>query len=128
MQDEALRMGTNDALGHLSHPIGIQRMQTTLPIQIPHTQLAEFCQRHHIRRLALFGSVLRADFTPESDVDWLVEFEPGQVPGYIRLASMESELSDLIGRKADLRTPNELSRYFREDVLDSAVVQYVQDR
>lgn len=103
-------------------------MQTTLPIQIPNNKRAEFCQRHHIRKLALFGSVLREDFTPESDVDWLVEFEPGKVPGYIRLASMESELSEMIGRKADLRTPNELSRYFRQEVLDSAVVQYVQDR
>ncbi len=101
-------------------------MQTTLPIQIPYNQLAEFCQRHHICKLALFGSVLREDFTPESDVDWLVEFEPGQVPGYIRLAGMESELSEMIGRRADLRTPNELSHYFRQDVLDSAVVQYVQ--
>lgn len=100
-------------------------MQITLPIQIPNNKLAEFCQRHHIRKLALFGSVLREDFTTESDVDWLVEFEPGQVPGYIRLASMESELSEMVGRKADLRTPNELSRRFRQEVLDSAVVQYV---
>lgn len=103
-------------------------MQTTLPIQIPNSKLAEFCQRHHIRKLALFGSVLREDFTPESDVDWLVEFEPEKVPGYIRLAGMENELSEMIGRKADLRTPNELSRYFRQDVLDLAVVQYVQDQ
>ena len=71
-------------------------MQITLPIQILNNKLAEFCQRHHIRKLALFGSALREDFTPESDVDWLVEFEPGQVPGYIRLASMESELSEMV--------------------------------
>jgi len=71
-------------------------MQITLPIQIPNNKLAEFCQRHHIRKLALFGSALQEDFTPESDVDWLVEFEPGQVPGYIRLASMESELSEMV--------------------------------
>ncbi len=103
-------------------------MQSILPIEIPNHQLVEFCQRHHICKLALFGSVLREDFTPESDVDWLVEFEPGQVPGYIRLASMEGELSEMIGRKADLRTANELSRYFRQDVLDSAVMQYVQNR
>lgn len=103
-------------------------MQMTLPIQIPTNRLMEFCQRHHIYKLALFGSVLREDFTPESDVDCLVEFEPGKVPGYIRLAGMENELSEMIGRKADLRTPNELSRYFRQEVLDSAVVQYVQDR
>ena len=102
-------------------------MQTTLPIEISHNRLAEFCQRHYIRKLLLFGSVLRDDFTPESDVHWLVEFEPGKVPGYIRLAGMENELSELIGRKADLRTANELSRYFRQEVLDSAIVQYVQD-
>lgn len=102
-------------------------MQTTLPIQIPKEKLAEFCQRHHIYKLALFGSVLRGDFTPESDVDWLVEFESGKVPGYIRLAGIENELSEIMGRKADLRTPNELSHYFRQEVLESAVVQYVQN-
>jgi uncharacterized protein len=102
-------------------------MQTILPIEIPKEQLASFCQWHHICKLALFGSVLRSDFTDESDVDWLVEFERGQVPGYIRLAGMENELSEMIGRKADLRTPNELSRYFRQEVLESAVVQYVEN-
>jgi uncharacterized protein len=108
--------------------IGIAlEMQTTLPIEIPKDQLTAFCKRHHIRKLALFGSVLRSDFTDESDVDWLVEFELGKVPGYIRLAGMENELSELIGRKADLRTPNELSRYFRQEVVASSVVQYVQD-
>lgn len=102
-------------------------MQRTLPITIPQDRLAEFCQRHHIRKLSLFGSVLRDDFTEHSDVDFLVEFEPGRVPGYLRLAAMENELSDLIGRNVDLRTPNELSRYFRQEVLDLAVVQYVQN-
>ena len=102
-------------------------MQSALPIQIHQEELAKFCQRHYIRKLALFGSILREDFSPESDVDCLVEFEPGKIPGYIRLAGMENELSKLMGRKADLRTPNELSRYFRQEVLDSAVVQYVQD-
>jgi predicted nucleotidyltransferase len=98
-----------------------------LPIQLPTAQLAEFCQRHFIHKLSLFGSVLREDFGPESDVDFLVEFEPDHVPGLIRLAGMEIELSGLMGRKADLRTPNDLSRYFRQEVMDSAVVQYVQD-
>lgn len=102
-------------------------MERTLPIAISQGQLAEFCQRHHICKLSLFGSVLRDDFTDRSDVDFLVEFQPGQVPGYLRLAGMENELSDLIGRKADLRTPSALSRYFRQDVLDLAVVQYVQN-
>lgn len=89
--------------------------------------VAEFCQKYHIHRLSLFGSILRDDFGPESDVDFLVEFEPGYVPGYIRLAGMELDLSVLIGRKADLRTAAELSPYFRQEVLDSAVVQYVKD-
>lgn len=102
-------------------------MQGQLPIQIPQEKIAEFCQRHHIYKLALFGSVLREDFTAESDVDYLVEFEQGKVPGYIRLAGIENELSEIMGRKADLRTPNELSRFFRQEVLDLAVVQYVQD-
>lgn len=102
-------------------------MERTLPIQIPQDKLTEFCQRHHIRKLSLFGSVLRDDFTAKSDVDFLVEFEPDKVPGYIRLAGMEIELTEMIGSKADLRTLAELSRHFRQDVLDRSVVQYVQD-
>ena len=97
-------------------------MQVTLPQE----SLAQFCQRHHIRKLSVFGSVLRSDFRSDSDVDFLVEFEPGQTPGLIRLAGIELELSDLIQRKADLRTPRDLSRYFRDDVLQSAIVQYDQ--
>jgi len=88
--------------------------------------IADFCQRHHIRKLALFGSVLREDFRPESDVDVLVEFEPGTSAGLIRLAGMELELSALLHRTVDLRTPAELSRYFRDDVLAQAQVQYAQ--
>ena len=72
----------------------------------------------------MFGSVLRDDFRPDSDVDVLVDFEPGQEPGLIALANMELELSELIGRKADLRTPEDLSRYFREKVVSTAEVQY----
>lgn len=89
-------------------------------------QIADFGRRHHIRRLALFGSVLRDDFRPDSDVDVLVEFEPGYRVGYIRLAGLEMELSAILGRKADLRTPSDLSRYFREEVLASAEVQYAR--
>ena len=92
---------------------------------IDHESVAGFCRRHHVRRLALFGSVLRGDFGPESDVDVLVEFEPGHVPGLIRLAGLEAELSGILGsHKADLRTPEDLSRYFRQDVLDQAEVLY----
>jgi len=86
--------------------------------------MTEFCRRHHIRKLALFGSVLRDDFRPDSDVDVLVEFESGRVPGLIRLAGMEIELSEIMGRKADMRTPAELSRYFRQRVIESAEVRY----
>ena len=93
-------------------------------IQLDKKKISEFCRRHHIRRLALFGSVLRDDFRPDSDVDVLVEFEPGHTPGLIRLAGMEIELSKMTGRKVDLRTPAELSRYFRQKVLDLAEVQY----
>ena len=86
--------------------------------------LAGFCRRNHIRKLSLFGSVLTDRFGPDSDIDFLVEFEPEHVPGYFGLTRMELELSDIIGRKVDLRTPLELSRYFRDDVISGAQVQY----
>jgi predicted nucleotidyltransferase len=96
-------------------------------IDLPQDEIAGFCHRHHIRRLSLFGSVLREDFRPDSDLDVLVEFEPGQEPGFFGLVRMERELSELLGgRKADLRTPEDLSRYFREEVLAEAEVQYAQ--
>ena len=96
-------------------------------ISVDQQQLAEFCRQRHIRRMAFFGSVLRADFGPESDIDVLVEFEPGHVPGLFGIARMELELSTIFdGRKVDLRTAEDLSRYFRDDVLKDAEVQYVQ--
>jgi hypothetical protein len=96
-------------------------------IDIPRQELAEFCRRHHIRRLALFGSALREEFTPESDIDLLVEFEPDHIPSLLGIARMERELSALFGgRKVDLRTPEDLSRYFRQEVLEEAEVQYAQ--
>ena len=82
--------------------------------------IAEFCRRNQIRRLALFGSVLRGDFHAESDIDVLVEFEPAHVPGLFGIARMERELSAIFGRKVDLRTAEDLSRYFRQDVLREA--------
>lgn len=85
--------------------------------------IAEFCQRNHIRKLALFGSVLREDFRPDSDVDVLVEFEPGQRVG-LAFFSMQEELSALLGRAVDLHTPSFLSRYFRDEVLAEAEVLY----
>jgi len=95
-------------------------------IEIPAGGVARFCQRHHIRTLSLFGSVLRDDFRPDSDVDVLVEFEQGRVPGLIRLTGMEMELSGLLGRKADLNTPQFFSRPLRDRVLAEAEIQYVQ--
>jgi predicted nucleotidyltransferase len=95
-------------------------------IDFPQEMVAEFCGRHRIRKLALFGSVLREDFRPTSDVDILVEFEPGCTPGILRIAGMELELSALLGRKVDLRTAAELSRYFRDDVVRESDVQYSQ--
>ena len=93
-------------------------------LTIDRQAVAAFCRRHHVRRLALFGSVLRDDFTPESDVDVLVEFEPGLVPG-LRFFSMEEELSTILGRKVDLNTPGFLSRYFRDKVLEEAETLYL---
>ena len=102
----------------------IQRSSPVTPaIEIHNDRIAEFCARHRIRRLALFGSVLRPDFRPESDVDVLVEFEPGASIGYFALARIERELSTLLGgRKVDLRTPQDLSRYFRSSVIAGAYV------
>ncbi len=93
-------------------------------LTIDRERISEFCRRHHIRRLALFGSVLRADFGPSSDVDVLVEFEPDHVPG-LAFFTMQQELSTLIGRSVDLNTPGFLSRYFRESVLNEAEPLYV---
>jgi hypothetical protein len=97
-------------------------------IEVSHKELDEFCRRNSIRRLALFGSVLTERFSDSSDVDVLVEFEPGARVGYIRVAGMERELSRLFGgRKVDLRTPGELSPYFRDEVLRTAAVQYAAE-
>ena len=97
-----------------------------MPFNWPLSQpvLSAFCERHHIRRLALFGSALRDDFTPESDVDVLVEFDPAHVPGLITLAGIERQLSELVGRRVDMRTAGDLSRYFRDQVVQSAIVKY----
>jgi predicted nucleotidyltransferase len=96
-------------------------------IEMPRERVAEFCRRHHIRRLSFFGSVISDHFTQDSDVDVLVEFEQGQVVGLLRLAGMEIELSEILGRKVDLRTPADLCRYFKDDVLSAAEVQYAED-
>jgi predicted nucleotidyltransferase len=99
----------------------------TAQIRIPEAEIAEFCRRSGIQKLSFFGSVLTDRFSDASDIDILVEFEPDRRVGYLRLAAMERELSEVLGHKVDLRTPDELSRYFREDVLRAARVQYVRE-
>jgi uncharacterized protein len=92
-------------------------------LDIPHEKIAEFCRRHRIRKWALFGSVLRDDFSEESDVDVLVEFEPDAVVG-LSFFSMERELSELLGRKVDLNTRGFLGKYLRDKILSEAEVKY----
>ena len=104
---------------------GKKRMKSKSEIAVPPEEIANFCRRHRIRKLSFFGSVLRGDFRPRSDVDVLVEFEPGQSVGLIRLAGIERELSELVGRKVDLNTPGFLSPLFRDQVLEEAKNQYV---
>jgi predicted nucleotidyltransferase len=96
----------------------------SIKMPISQEQIVDFCRRNHIRKLAFFGSVLRDDFREDSDIDVLVEFEPGHPVGLIRMAGMEIELTKIIGRKVDLRTPNDLSRYFRDKVVAEAEVLY----
>ena len=93
-------------------------------IDIPKERIAEFCRRNHIRRLALFGSVLRDDFGPDSDVDVLVEFEPGATPG-LAFFSIQSELSDMLARSVDLLTPGSLRPAYRDEILSTAEDVYV---
>jgi predicted nucleotidyltransferase len=94
---------------------------------IPQEIIENFCMRHHITRLSIFGSYLRGDFGPDSDIDFLVEFDPDHIPTLLDVAGMELELSEILnGRKVDLRTPGDLSRYFREEVMAGAEVQYAQ--
>lgn len=89
-------------------------------IQFDADQLADFCRKHHVARLSVFGSILRDDFGPDSDIDLLAEFEPGQTPGMVGFGSMILELSKMLGRQVDLRTPQDLSRHFRPFVLREA--------
>lgn len=93
-------------------------------IPLRREDIEPFCVRHRIRKLSLFGSVLTPRFRQESDLDFLVEFEDGHVPGLLGLTVMEAELSAMTGRNVDLRTPAELSRYFRDEVVSNASVQY----
>ena len=97
----------------------------SLQLEVDRERLGEFCRKHHIDRLSFFGSVTRDDFGPDSDVDVLVEFAPEHLPGLIALARMEIELSSLLGgRRADMRTAEDLSHFFRDQVLAEAELQY----
>lgn len=96
-----------------------------MEIQLPQEKIQEFCRRHHIHRLAIFGSALRDDFRPDSDLDVLVEFEPGHVPG-LAFFGMQAELSAILKRAVDLNTPQFLSQYFRGQVQKEAQVIYDQ--
>jgi predicted nucleotidyltransferase len=98
-------------------------MLKQLTLTIPQNEVAAFCRRHHIRRLALFGSVLREDLQPDSDIDVLVEFEPEYIPG-LAFFAMQDELSQILGREVDLNTPQFLSPYFRQQVQAEAMVVY----
>jgi len=96
------------------------------PINIPLPSIAEICQTYHIQKLSLFGSVLRDDFGLQSDIDILVEFQAGKTPGF-RFINIQDRLSERLGRTVDLNTPQDLSRYFREQVLAEAEVIYVKN-
>jgi uncharacterized protein len=91
-----------------------------------HKAIKNFCQKNYIIRLSLFGSSLRGEATAQSDIDLLVEFHPEHIPGLIKLAGMEIELSNLLGKKVDLRTAQDLSEHFRKDVLAEAKVAYAE--
>ena len=95
-------------------------------ISVPQEKIADFCRRHRIQRLSLFGSVLGEDFSAESDVDVLVEFQAGAKRGLLRLAAMEEELTEMLGREVDLQTPGFLSEHFRDKVLAEAELQYAE--
>ena len=95
----------------------------SVKIDIPKEKIADFCRKHGIRKIAFFGSVLRDDFMPESDVDVLVEFKPGHTPG-LAFFTTQRELSEILGRKVDLNTAGDLSPYFRDEVLSEAQVLY----
>ncbi|MFW6129528.1 MAG: nucleotidyltransferase family protein [Candidatus Aminicenantaceae bacterium] len=95
-------------------------------IDLPEDKIKDFCQRHRIRKLSLFGSVLREDFRQESDIDVLIELEPGAKVGLITLAGLEIELSQILGHKVEMHTVKGLNPRFRDEVLDRAEVQYEQ--
>ncbi len=99
-------------------------MAYSLEDKMPRDKLIEFCKKNYIKKLSLFGSALSGQFGPDSDIDLLVEFEEGHTPGLFGIVGMEIELTEVLGRKVDLRTPDDLSRYFRDEVVKNARPQY----
>ena len=99
-------------------------MAYSLEQKISKDKLAEFCRKNHIRKLSVFGSAVRGDLQPDSDIDLLVEFEQDLTPGLFSIIRMEMELAEWLGRKVDLRTPEDLSQYFRDEVVRNAELQY----
>jgi len=121
----ARRVRPSGIVGIIKLKVPMQPNKLTARIHAPAEEIEQFCRKNHVRKLALFGSVLRDDFRPDSDVDVLIEFEPGKVPGLLGLARMERELSAIFGnRRVDIRTAEDLSPYFRQDVVESAEIQY----
>ena len=99
-------------------------MAYSLEQKMPKKKLIEFCKRNHIRKLSVFGSATRGQLGSDSDIDLLVEFEEGHTPGLFSIIKMEMELAEVLGRKVDLRTPEDLSQYFRDEVMQNAKLQY----
>jgi len=99
-------------------------MAYSFEYKLPHSRLTDFCRRNHIKKLSVFGSALSGQLRPNSDIDILVEFEQDHTPGLFSIVRMEMELSEALGRKVDLRTPDDLSQYFRDEVMRNASVQY----
>jgi predicted nucleotidyltransferase len=99
-------------------------MAYSIEQKIPKDKLIVFCKKNHIRKLSIFGSAIRGELQPDSDIDLLVEFEQDHTPGLFSIIKMEMELAEMLGRKVDLRTPEDLSRYFRDEVMQNAQIQY----
>ena len=99
-------------------------MSYSLEQKIPKDKLIEFCKSNHIRKLSVFGSAIRGQLAPDSDIDLLVEFEEGHTPGLFSIVKMEMKLAEMLSRKVDLRTPEDLSQYFRDEVVQNAEIQY----
>jgi predicted nucleotidyltransferase len=99
-------------------------MAYSIEQKIPKDKLIVFCKKNHIRKLSIFGSAIRGELQPDSDIDLLVEFEQDHTPGLFSIIKMEMELAEMLGRKVDLRTPEDLSQYFRDEVMQNAQIQY----